>query len=123
MLVPEDNRYPPWWRKSAAARKLLLSQAVSLLHKKLKEYPKVHGALIYGSYATDSVGPDSDLDIMVIADSDLPQLERMTPFYQELRLGVAFDLVVYTPAEFERLKRTRGFVAQAAREGIWLDAG
>ncbi len=59
---------------------------------------------------------------MLIRDTEEPPLRRADDVYADMNLGVPFDLVVDTPAEFERLRRERPFVEQAAREGLWIDA-
>jgi len=41
---------------------------------------------------------------------------------RRLDLDVPCDLIVDEPAEFERLVIERNFVAQALREGMWIDA-
>jgi predicted nucleotidyltransferase len=118
----QERPYPAWWSERAAARELLLDRAVARLRDYLPSVPGVRAALVFGSYARKSVGPESDLDIMLIRDTEEPPLRRADDVYADMNLGVPFDLVVYTPAEFERLRRERPFVEQAAREGLWIDA-
>jgi len=113
---------PLWWQERARIRTAKLAEAIEHLKTALLQLGGVQGALIYGSYARGEVGPESDLDIMLIQKSDFPFVERMTNVYSKLRLGIPYDLVVYTPDEFQKLKNTSNFVAQAAREGIWIDA-
>ncbi|GAC1448574.1 MAG: hypothetical protein PVSMB8_07590 [Vulcanimicrobiaceae bacterium] len=81
-------------------------------------------AVVFGSFARDEVGPESDLDVIIVtsavADGD-PGL-RYARIVERLGLGVPCDLLVYDVAEFESLRATRNFVARAVREGIWIDA-
>ena len=58
----------------------------------------------------------------VVRESDDIVGLRYARLVNRLELGVPCDLIVYEPEEFERLSIERAFVAQARREGIWIDA-
>jgi predicted nucleotidyltransferase len=78
--------------------------------------------ILFGSYARGDEGLDSDLDLFIVLDSDLPRYRRAVAFYQALSgLGVAKDIVVYTPAEVEEWKTAScSLVATVLREGTVL---
>ena len=118
-----DVPYPPRWIARANERRAVLDRAVARLRDRLPLVAGARGALVVGSYATGRVGPTSDLDLMLVVDDDgAPWNERCARAKRELDLGVPCDVIVYAPSEFDRLKRTRNFVAQAVREGLWIDA-
>ena len=75
--------------------------------------------ILFGSYARGDEGNDSDLDIFIIIDSDLPRYKRPVPFYQALAdSGIAKDIVVYTPSEVEEWKTAScSLVATVLKEG------
>ena len=75
--------------------------------------------ILFGSYAREEEKPDSDLDIFIIVDSDLPRYKRAVPFYQALSgLGLAKDIIVYTPAEVAEWRTAScSLVATVLREG------
>lgn len=58
---------------------------------------------LYGSCAAGEVGPDSDVDLLVVVpDSKLTFFQRGALAYRALRgVGVPIDVQVYTRAEFE----------------------
>ncbi|MDQ3698977.1 MAG: nucleotidyltransferase domain-containing protein [Gemmatimonadota bacterium] len=59
--------------------------------------------IVFGSYARGDAGPDSDLDLMVEMESDLPLPERamrIDDLFAER--GWALDVWVYTPEEVRR---------------------
>ena len=63
--------------------------------------------------------PDSDLDLLIIEDSDLPRYQRSSRYYHALA-GVfpTKDIVVYTPAEVKEWSDVpNAFVTAALREG------
>jgi predicted nucleotidyltransferase len=116
--------YPPWWTARAAVRRRELDAAVERLRAIVPSDDEIVGALVFGSYATGRVGPESDLDIMLV--TTLPAGDdpgsRYARLARRLSLGVPCDLLVYGIEEFAALVRERPFVAQARREGIWIGA-
>ncbi|HIJ65871.1 MAG TPA: nucleotidyltransferase domain-containing protein, partial [Candidatus Hydrogenedentes bacterium] len=58
--------------------------------------------VLFGSYARGDASRHSDVDLMVIAESDLPRFKRSRELYQLFRpYPFGMDLVVYTPSEVE----------------------
>jgi len=80
--------------------------------------------ILFGSYATGNQNEDSDLDILVIKESDLPRPER-TVQVRKLLYGsmVPIDLIVYTPKEIEESKDNRfSFVFEVLTTGkTWYE--
>jgi len=59
--------------------------------------------ILFGSYARGTAARDSDVDLLVVANTDLAPIER----YGAVRRLVAdvpasFDIIVKTPDEYER---------------------
>lgn len=75
--------------------------------------------ILFGSYARGVAGDESDVDLMVVAESDLPRYKRSREIYKMLNpYPFALDLLVYTPQEIEKGKKTSvSFVSQVLREG------
>lgn len=58
--------------------------------------------ILFGSYAYGQPHADSDLDILVVMESDLPRYKRAVPIYRALAgLLIPKDVLVYTPQEIE----------------------
>ena len=75
--------------------------------------------ILFGSRARREGRPDSDIDILVIADSDEPRYKRAIPLYGALsKIMIGMDIMVYTPAEVEEWSQaSQAFVTTAIREG------
>lgn len=68
--------------------------------------------ILFGSYAHGEPDKESDLDLLVVMDTDLPHLER----YRDLRrtvgpVNIPADLFAMTPEEFEETKDVIGGLA------------
>ena len=78
--------------------------------------------ILFGSHARGDATEHSDVDFMIIAKSDLPRFKRSRELYKLLRPHpFAMDIVVYTPQEIEKGKRTKvSFVSTVLKEGKTL---
>lgn len=81
----------------------------SFLKTKLLDHG-VQEAYLFGSYAQGKATAWSDLDLLIVMDTDHPFLERSSRFSDLFELGVPIDILVYTPGEFASLgKEGSGF--------------
>jgi uncharacterized protein len=61
--------------------------------------------ILFGSYATGKVTEESDVDLLIVADTDLPVRERFPAVSRLLGdFPAAFDVILKTPEEYERSK-------------------
>ncbi|MEA4883591.1 MAG: nucleotidyltransferase domain-containing protein [Clostridia bacterium] len=80
--------------------------------------------ILFGSHATGSAGPDSDVDILVVKSRpfgpDDDRRQEMIRLWRALaRFPVPKDILVFSRQEVERWKDSRNHViARALREGI-----
>ncbi len=77
--------------------------------------------VLFGSYAQGRRDLFTDLDLLVVMESEQPFVERLGHIYARLSPKVAADILVYTPAEFEQMKQRR-FVRHALSTGQVLHA-
>jgi len=75
--------------------------------------------IVFGSHARGDAGPESDLDILIVAPSPLPRWKRTVPLYRALAgLGVPKDVVWWTPEEVDEWRGVQShFITRALREG------
>jgi len=82
--------------------------------------------ILFGSYANGNANEDSDLDIFVIKESDIPRPQRIFQLRKMLYgTMLPIDLLVYTPDEVERSKADRfSFVSEILTNGkVVYEAG
>ncbi|MCX6272954.1 MAG: nucleotidyltransferase domain-containing protein [Bacteroidetes bacterium] len=78
--------------------------------------------ILFGSYATGNPNEDSDLDLFVIKDSDLPRPQR-TMQVRKMLYGsmIPIDLIVFTPKEIDESRNNKfSFVYEILTTGKTL---
>jgi len=75
--------------------------------------------ILFGSHARGEGTPESDIDLLIVAPSDLPRWRRTPPIYRLLAgLGVPKDIVWWTPEEIAQWRGVRShFINTVLREG------
>ena len=74
---------------------------------------------MFGSVARGEADEWSDLDLIVIADTDRTFFERFRDFDGLYEVWPRLDLLVYTSAEFERMvDEENPFLLRALEEGM-----
>jgi predicted nucleotidyltransferase len=96
--------------RTIADRRELLKAELSRCLALLIDRYRAQKVLLFGSMIDDATGEWSDLDLIIVKETDQRFLDRTKEVMQLLQLRVGADILVYTPAEFERLSRERVFV-------------
>lgn len=75
--------------------------------------------VLFGSYARGDAHADSDIDLLVIEDCDVPRYKRSPKYYLALKdILPPQDIVVWTPNEaYEWREVPNAFITTALREG------
>ena len=74
--------------------------------------------VLFGSAARGTMGPDSDLDLLIIKAGPFNRHRVTTAIYRNLSGDVAVDAIVVTPEEVERYRNSPSMaVCPALREG------
>ena len=80
--------------------------------------------ILFGSAARGDLGPDSDVDVLVVVPEGTPRLRTAMMLHTHFGgLGLAVDVLVAHPGDLERYRDTVGYVYRdALREGHELYA-
>jgi predicted nucleotidyltransferase len=83
--------------------------------------PDVEKVGLFGSYATDTYGPHSDADLLIVLRaSDKPFRDRI-PEFLPAGLSVPCDVFPYTAAEIESLQQEGSpWIKHILQEVVWL---
>jgi len=87
--------------------------------KKIGERTKAKSVVLFGSHARGQAGTNSDVDLLVIAESDLPRHKRSRQLHLLFKpYPFAMDILVYTPKEVETEREFElSFISRVLREG------
>ena len=87
--------------------------------RKIGEQTKARAVVLFGSHARNQAGKDSDVDLLVIAESDLPRHKRSWQLHLMFKpYPFAMDILVYTPKEVEKERQFElSFISRVLREG------
>jgi predicted nucleotidyltransferase len=77
---------------------------------------RVDAAYLFGSWARGQADPFSDIDLIVVAPSRRPFVDRFRDFPDLLRAPAGIDLLIYTPEEFACERRANRFLRHVLRE-------
>jgi len=77
------------------------------------------GVVVVGSVARGEADEWSDLDLVIIADTARPFLDRYLDFTGIYDVWPRLDLIIYTPGEFARMRAEgRAFIEHVEAEGV-----
>ncbi len=84
-----------------------------------------HAAWIFGSHARGTASTGSDIDVIVVAPTERPFVERFRDYLPAIaNAEVGVDLLVYTPDEFARMQaEERPFLVDALADARQIHVG
>jgi uncharacterized protein len=93
--------------------------AISEMVRRIVEAVHPDKIILFGSHARGEAGPDSDVDLLVVAPSEEDRAHRLLPVYRVLReVGVPKDVVWWTQDEIDDWRNVRGhFINRVLRDG------
>jgi predicted nucleotidyltransferase len=101
-----------------------LPREIQVLVNKIIDSFAPEKIILFGSRAYGKVTPDSDVDLLVIMETELPSAERQRRVSRLLRpRPLPVDIVVRNPKEIQKsLHRVDPFIHEVLEKGIVLYA-
>ena len=96
--------------EAAASRGMLLQQELAHFIEIVTQQMQPESIILFGSLAAGHVGEWSDLDLVVIANTDLPFYERIKQVLQSVCPRAGMDVLIYTPTEWAEMASDRSFI-------------
>ena len=103
-------------RKSSNSVKVVFADKAKVL-RQLREYaeklrrtrPEVEKIALFGSYATHTFGPASDVDLLIVLRESSQRFLDRIPDYLPDNLSVSCDVFCYTKKEIEQMQEEGNF--------------
>jgi predicted nucleotidyltransferase len=73
--------------------------------------------ILFGSITRDDWDKHSDVDVIVVYETDKSFLERLKELYMSWNVPKAIDILAYTPAEFIEMAAENIFIQDAVKDG------
>jgi predicted nucleotidyltransferase len=94
---------------------MLNSEQIGQISQRIQERIHPQKIILFGSYAEGKATEDSDVDLMVVADTDLPYVDRYGMVRRVLNdFPASFDIVVKTPLEYRQQKDVKNNIVYFA---------
>ncbi|MBI5017509.1 MAG: nucleotidyltransferase domain-containing protein [Deltaproteobacteria bacterium] len=103
-------------RRDHAAR---LEGGLERIRSRLAALPEVQAVILFGSYSRGRRDLFTDLDVLVVMETEEGFTERTARLYGLLDAGVDLDLLVYTPRELAA-NQDRPFLRRILETGVVL---
>jgi uncharacterized protein len=102
-----------------------LDPAITRFAERLRDELGAQRVLLFGSHATGRAGPDSDYDLIIVADrfDSVPPLKRgigLRDIFYEVGGNAPMDLICLTPEEFEQARQRITLISAVLPEAIDL---
>lgn len=96
-------------RQQLQSKHMITKAQIDEIVRRIVEHCHPEKVILFGSYAHGTAKEDSDLDLAIVAKTDLPKFKRAIPFEKAIRHDgkrwlFGMDILVYTPEEMEAWK-------------------
>lgn len=95
---------------SVTRRRAVLEAELARYVQLLREQYAPQRILLFGSLTSGEVQEWSDIDLVIVKETERKFLDRTREVLQLLRPQVGVDILVYTPDEFDQMAQQRAFV-------------
>ncbi len=104
-----------------ADKNKILRQLADYTIKVKQSRPEVEKVGLFGSYATDTFGPASDVDLLIILRQSSKRFMDRIPDYLPENLSVSCNVFPYTNEEIEKMTQEgTPWIRHILKEVVWL---
>ena len=90
-----------------AARKMLSEKTLREIVRRIVEVAHPEKIILFGSAARGEMGPNSDVDLLVVKSGEFNQSRLIGDVYMNLHgVGQAVDVIIATPEQVKRYRNT-----------------
>ena len=107
MATNKCDQSPPL--SDPSKREKLLEQKLTRYLYLLTEHGHPEKVILFGTLATGRINEWSDIDLVVVEQTELSLFQRLRRIRKLLQPRVGIDVMVYTPEEFNQLSAERPF--------------
>ena len=97
-----------------AKKKILSEDILQEIVRRIVTTVQPEKIILFGSAAREEMGPDSDLDLLVIKSCRNRRKTARAIRRKLIGIGIAKDVIVATPEDIERYKDTIGLIYRPA---------
>jgi predicted nucleotidyltransferase len=102
-------------------RQAKLDNALGQILQVLKKEYRPQKVILFGSMASGDVGEWSDIDLLIVKETNLPFLQRLKQVALLCQVPVSVDYLVYTPDELHQMLTNRNpFITEVMATGKLL---
>ncbi|MFH1213365.1 MAG: nucleotidyltransferase domain-containing protein [Candidatus Neomarinimicrobiota bacterium] len=98
---------------------MISQKTINDIVSKIARFNRPEKIFLFGSYARGEMDENSDLDLLIVEETDLPAHKRATEIRKQLiHSKIPIDIIVYTPEEIEERKNVQStLVNEVIRNG------
>ena len=100
-------------------REELRKEIDSIVSQVIKNY-RPEKIILFGSAAHGEFTEDSDIDLLIVKNTEQPFTERLRELYRTLDYNIALDILVYTQDEIDKYRPQSYFIQDIFEKGIVL---
>jgi predicted nucleotidyltransferase len=102
-------------------RERIPAEVIHLLARQIADRFHPQKIILFGSYANGQPHPESDIDLLVIMETEMRESQQALQIRQYLNPLFGLDIIVYPPAKVEqRLAWGDSFLSEIIKQGIIL---
>ncbi len=102
---------------------MTIQEFIHFVLEKIISFYTPEKVYLFGSQARGDANEDSDIDFLIVNNSNEPKRQRALKFRKTLRGNYLYpvDILVYTPTEFQSEQNIKGTIAyHVSKEGTLL---